>query len=191
MNTPSHVVVNLFLLGKGESSQFYLPIIIGSLLPDVAIFWFYFWAKFIAKIPESKIWSEVYFTDFWQDIFAIPNSIVLCLIGAIICHYYQLTWLKIMFVSMIIHCLFDLPVHHDDAHRHFVPLTNYRFISPFSYWDVRHYGKWVALVELLLVNISSFYLFNQFNSWWAKGITLFNLTIYIFFYWRFFLKYFF
>ena len=190
MNTPSHVVVNLFLLGKEESSRFYLPIILGSLLPDVAIFWFYFWAKFIGKIPESKIWSEVYFTDYWQNIFAIPNSIVLCLVGVAVCHYYQLTWLKIMFISMIIHCLFDLPVHHDDAHRHFVPLTNYRFKSPFSYWDIRHHAKWISLIELMLVNISSYFLYTQFNSWWAKSFVLFNVTIYVILYGRFFLPYF-
>ena len=186
MNTPSHVIINLFLLGKKNYSNFYAPIIIGSILPDIAIFWFYFWAKFIAKIPPSKIWSEVYFSNFWQNIFAIPNSIVLCLVATIICHYHDLTWLKIMFISMILHCLFDLPVHHDDAHRHFVPISNYRFISPFSYWDVRHFGKWIALLELLLVTISTYYLLNQSNSWWSKGLFMSNLTICSFFYWRFY-----
>ncbi len=191
MNTPSHVVINLFLLSKEDTNKFYLPIIIGSILPDIAIFWFYFWAKFIGKIPANKIWSEVYFTDYWQNIFAIPNSIVLCLVGVGICHFYHWNWVKIMLISMIVHCLFDLPVHHDDAHRHFVPLTNYRFISPLSYWDSRHYAKWVSLVELLLVNISTFFLYNQFNSWWAKGLVLFNATIYLVFYLRFYLRYFF
>ena len=186
MNTPSHIVINLFLLGRGPSSQFYLPIIVGSLLPDIAIFWFYFWAKFIQKIPESKIWSETYFSDFWQNIFAIPNSIILSLIGVLICQYYQLTWLKIVFISMIIHCLFDLPVHHDDAHRHFAPLTNYRFISPFSYWDVRYFGKWVALIELLLVNLCSYYLFNQFTSIWGRVLLIFNSGVYLVFYLKFY-----
>lgn len=186
MNTPSHVIINLFVLGREKSSQFYLPIIMGSILPDIAIFWFYFWTKFIKKIPSSTIWSDLYFRTFWQNIFAIPNSIVLCLIGVLICHYYQLYWLKILFISMIVHCLCDLPVHHDDAHRHFVPLTNYRFISPFSYWDVRYFGKWVALVELLLVNVSSVYLFNQFNFWWAKGLLVLTNSFYLIFYFKFY-----
>lgn len=186
MNTPSHVIVNLVILGKGQSSQFSLPIIIGSLLPDVAIFWFYLWTKFITRLPESQIWSERYFSSFWQNIFAIPNSIVLCLIGVGIAHYYQQQGWKIMFISMIVHCLFDLPVHHDDAHRHFVPLTNYRFISPLSYWDKNHYGKWVALVELLLVYFCSFSLYLQFNFWWARFLLLANSALYSILYWRFY-----
>lgn len=186
MNTPSHVIINLFILGRHQPSQFNLPIIIGSLLPDVAIFWFYFWTKFIKKLPESTIWSETYFSSSWQDIFAIPNSIVLCLIGVVIAHYLQQPFLKIMFISMIIHCLCDLPVHHDDAHRHFVPLTDFRFVSPFSYWDVRYHGKWVALLELLIVSGSSVYLYLIFNSWWAKGLILTNNFLYLIFYWRFY-----
>ena len=190
MNTPSHVIINLFALGKEDSPQFYVPIIIGSILPDIAIFYFYFWAKVIAKLPDNKIWSEVYFTDFWQNIFAIPNSIVLCLIAAVVCHFYQLHWLKIMFISMIVHCLFDLPVHHDDAHRHFVPLTNYRFVSPVSYWDTRHYAQWIGLLEFCLVSLSSFYLFNMINAWWGKGLILLNSVVYCLFYLFFYLRYF-
>ena len=187
MNTPSHIVINLFILGREESTNNSLPIIIGSILPDIAIFWFYFWAKFIKNIPSSKIWSEVYFSSFWQNIFAIPNSIVLCLIGVGLAHYWQQPFWKILFISMIVHCLLDLPVHHDDAHRHFVPLSNYRFISPLSYWDKNHYGKWVALAELLLVLASSWYLYFNFQFWWARFLLLINSSLSLVLYVRFYL----
>lgn len=188
MNTPTHAIVNLVILGRKELPQLNLPIIIGSLLPDVALFWFYFWTKFIEKLPESKIWSETYFTPFWQDIFAIPNSIVLCSIGVLISHYCQQPYWKILFISMIIHCLCDLPVHHDDAHRHLVPLSNFRFISPISYWDANYFGKWVAFVELLIMLSCSFFLYKSFDHiWWARILLLSNSSLYIILYLRFYL----
>lgn len=186
MNTPSHIVVNLFLLGRGKSADYSLPIIIGSILPDIAIFWFYFWAKFIKKFSSSYIWGELYFTDFWQNIFAIPNSIILCLLAVIITGYFDKSLWQIMFISMIVHCLFDLPVHHDDAHRHFVPLSNYRFISPFSYWDKNHYGRWVALGELLLVFLSSTYLYFHHSMWWSRVLLLATNIIYFLLYFKFY-----
>lgn len=186
MNTPSHVIINLVILGRQKTADYSFPIIIGSLLPDIAIFWFYFWTKWIKKIPESRIWSEVYFSSSWQNIFAIPNSIVLCLIGVGIAHYWQKPFWKIMFISMIVHCLFDLVVHNNDAHRHFFPVSNYRFISPISYWDKKHYGKWVALAELLLVLGCSYSLYLNVNMWWVRFLLLGSGGLYSILYFRFY-----
>ena len=52
---------------------------------------------------------------------------------------------------MAVHCVTDLLVHREDAHAHFFPLSSWRFVSPVSYWDPRHYGAVVGLVELVLV----------------------------------------
>ncbi len=90
-------------------------------------------------------------------------------------------------VSIICHCLLDLPVHHDDAHRHFFPLSNYRFISPFSYWDVNHYGRVVAAIELLLVLIANPLVLGLLNSPITKGIVIAIDLIYLFGYFRFYL----
>jgi hypothetical protein len=43
----------------------------------------------------------------------------------------------------------DLPLHHEDAHRHFLPFTNWRFISPVSYWDPEYHGRIIAVIEIL------------------------------------------
>ncbi len=45
----------------------------------------------------------------------------------------------------------DLPVHHDDGHRHFFPLSDWRFASPVSYWDPEHYGRIVGTAEAVFV----------------------------------------
>ncbi|MGK7943986.1 MAG: hypothetical protein AB4058_05910 [Microcystaceae cyanobacterium] len=186
MNTPSHTIINLVALGRNTSPSLNYAIILGSILPDIAIFWFYFWSKWIKGLPDNYIWSKAYFSPAWQDIFAVPNSFILCGIGLGIASYFQKPWWQFLFLSMILHLICDIAVHHDDAHRHFFPLSNYRFISPLSYWDVRHYGRWVALFELITVVGCSLWLGKQ-SPWWGKALLFSNSAFYIFFYLQFYL----
>jgi hypothetical protein len=172
MNTPGHYILNLALLGKTISATENLAIAIGAILPDVPIFIFYLIAKFIDKMPEGKIWSEAYYEPFWQNIVALFHSIPLALIGVAICYRFDWKPGLILFVSMVCHSLLDLPVHHDDAHRHFFPLSNYRLISPFSYWDVNHHGRIVAFIEMALVLGVNPLALSLLNSPWAKGIVI-------------------
>lgn len=172
MNTPSHYIVNLAILGKKFSPQANLAIGIGAILPDVPIFIFYFVAKFIHKMPDSQIWSEAYYQPFWQNIIALFHSFPMALIGLIACWYWGWKPGAILFGSMILHSCFDLPVHNDDAHRHLYPFSNYRFISPISYWDPRHYGKIVALVELISVLILTPLVFGFLRSWTTKSLVI-------------------
>jgi hypothetical protein len=75
MNTPSHTILNLAILRRSQSPELTWPIVIGSLLPDAALFVFYGWARAIAQLPERVIWNEAYYQPFWQDVFAVGNSI--------------------------------------------------------------------------------------------------------------------
>ncbi|MDJ0534078.1 MAG: hypothetical protein QNJ70_16585 [Xenococcaceae cyanobacterium MO_207.B15] len=187
MNTPSHYILNLAFLGKTIAPKENIAITIGAILPDVPIFIFYFVAKFIYKLPESKIWTEAYYQPGWQNIIAASHSIPLALIGLGIFIYLDWKPGAILCLSMIGHCLLDLPVHNDDAHRHFFPFSDYRFISPFSYWDVNHYGKWVAGLELLLVLGANPLVINLLKSPFTKGIVILVDFVYIFAYFRFYL----
>ena len=183
MNTPSHAILNLTLLSQSPSIPFALPIALGAVLPDARIFVLYFWAKFVRRQPESKIWRETYGLPFWQNLVAAFHSIPLALIGFAIPHYWGWHSGEIIFLSMIFHSLLDLPVHNHDAHRHFFPFSNYRFISPLSYWDRQHYGEIVSFVEKLLVLGATIYIFRSIDSWLGKGLLIaVNL-----FYWLIFL----
>lgn len=73
-------------------------------------------------------------------------------------------------MSMVFHSLGDLPVHHDDAHRHFFPFSDYRLISPISYWDPQHYGRIVAGVEVLAVWVATAVSFPGVASSIGKGL---------------------
>jgi len=110
MRTPSHAIINLAILGKPQQPQANLAIAIGAILPDIPIFLFYFWAKFILRLPESKIWSEAYYQPVTQNIVALFHSIPLTAIGWLIAYYFGWKQMQIICISMILHSLGDLPV---------------------------------------------------------------------------------
>lgn len=186
MNTPAHSILNLAILGRQQPPLLTWPILFGSWAPDAAMFVFYGWAKLIG-IPEVQIWRELYYAPFWQDVFAIGNSIPLALLGLGITIWQQrLGWIA-FFASVLLHHLADLPLHHDDAHRHFWPLSDFRFISPISYWDREHLGVYGALVETGLLVIASICLLQRMRSRWGRGLLiLINLT-YLYGYYRLYL----
>jgi len=81
-----------------------------------------------------------------------------------------------------------LPVHHDDGHRHFFPLSDWRFESPVSYWDPAHYGHIFLWIELLLVAAGTVWLTTVFTgamrySAALIGIVHVGFLVFAFFYW--------
>ncbi len=181
MNTPSHVILNLALLGRRSKSHLNSPIFWGAMVPDLAMFGFYGWARLIANMDEATIWGEAYYEPFWQDIFDAGNSIPIALLVIAIAlgvRHYRPQWHSLaegtifLAASVILHCLADLPVHVDDGHRHFWPLSNFRFESPISYWDPDHHGGIVALGEFLLVLLASGRVWKILKSRWLCGLLL-------------------
>ncbi|MFG6098842.1 hypothetical protein SPB21_26585 [Leptothoe sp. ISB3NOV94-8A] len=181
MNTPSHVILNLALLGHRSRSHLNPSIFWGALVPDLAMFGFYGWAKLIVQMDEATIWREAYYEPFWQTIFDVGNSIPLALLVIALALWvgrrypvWQPLSLGVIFLaaSVILHCLGDLPVHVDDGHRHFWPFSNFRYESPISYWDPDHHGGIVALVEFLLVMVASIRVWQLLQSRWVKGLLL-------------------
>ena len=179
MNTPSHAIINLGLLGRSPRRAFNLAIVLGGITPDIPIFIFYFWAKLVAKLPERQIWSEAYYQPFWQNVVATFHSIPLALIGLLLATSHRWQAGQFFCLSLVLHSLLDLPVHREDAHRHFFPFSNYRFISPVSYYDPAHYGTIAALIELLWVLGSTIYLIRWVKSPIGKGLMVLTNLVYI------------
>ncbi|ERN41641.1 hypothetical protein KR51_00018690 [Rubidibacter lacunae KORDI 51-2] len=186
MNTPSHFVLNLVLLGRVAAPSANGAIALGAILPDVPIFVFYAAAK-LRGLPESEIWSTAYYEPFWQTLVAIGHSLPLALLGLMTSRAYGWHAGTFVCLSLICHSLLDLPVHNSDAHRHFFPLNDYRFISPVSYWDPNHYGHIAAPVELLLVLAATPFFFALTRSLPVQGIVIAIDLLYVFGYCRFYL----
>ena len=172
MKTPSHAVLNLALLSCWPGVEGTLPILGGAVLPDLPIFLMYAWAKGICREPEAKIWSKTYYSPFWYTWTTAFHSFPLTVLMTAVSFWLGWTMWGLLSLSMVLHSLGDIPVHNNDAHRHFFPLSQYRLISPFSYWDPKYYGPQVAFIERLCVSVGSLYLWGQTHSGVGKSLLL-------------------
>ncbi|MGB3614659.1 MAG: hypothetical protein WBA10_12770 [Elainellaceae cyanobacterium] len=164
MNTPAHVVLNLLCIGRQDKTAVLMPVILGGLLPDLPMFAFYGIEK-LKGTPEQVIWRQAYYLPEWQNFIDLFNSIPLVLLGLGLALWLGSRSSILLFVSMLLHIAGDLPLHHDDGHRHFFPLSNWRFESPVSYWDPNHYGGVFGVMEILAVVASCLLLLRYYRSW--------------------------
>ena len=151
MNTPAHLVLNLALLGGGARVAHTRAIAAGALLPDLPMFGFYLWQKLVRAAPERVIWGERYFDADWQVFFDVFNSIPLAAAGLGIALVFRRIGPALFCGSVIAHALLDLPLHREDAHGHFWPFSDWRFVSPVSYWDSAHFGATASFAETALL----------------------------------------
>ena len=188
MMTQTHGLIAAALLtSPSRSKRHNFSVLLGSLMPDMAIFGLYAWSK-IEKIPESILWRDVYFSEPMLTLTAIGNSLPLYLfvlfmamsVGTVRFKRAGLavdarldqthfSWLvsrsaiALFALAAITHLVGDFPVHAADAHPHFWPFTDWRFHSPISYWDSNHYGHVFFYVEATLGVMLSIILFRRFN----------------------------
>ena len=157
VNTPAHVVLNLLVVGRGRGKP-WKPILLGALLPDLPMLVMYAVERGLLGTSEAIIWQERYFADGWQLFIDLPNSLPLIFVAWAIARFRASAFLEILFLSMALHAGTDLLTHHADAHRHFLPLSDWRFRSPISYWDPAHQGRPFMALELAMLLIGSLWL---------------------------------
>lgn len=176
MNTPTHMLTAAALLSKSGDPRRNWVILAGGVLPDLSIFVLVAWARFIENIPHRTIWREVYWQEPWQTLGAISNSYVIWGLLAVLAWW--LGWRIWMFLAaaILVHISLDFPFHASDAHKHFWPLSDWRFHSPLSYWDGRHHSGWVGALEIGLVLASMFVLWQRFDSRFVRGLLLVGLA---------------
>ncbi len=167
MNSPTHSLVALALLTRTGEKRRNWAVFIGSLIPDAFIYLCWLWLTFIRNEPQRKIWDEIYFNPPMQLTASVFNSIpIYSLLLAIGFWQRQRIWGKLsMFfaAAALLHIAFDFPVHAHDAHAHFWPFSNWKFHSPFSYWEMHLHAKWVGLFEALIGLASIAVLWNRFR----------------------------
>jgi len=174
VQTPTHTLLAFAALSKSGDNKRNWVIFAGSLIPDALIYVCWVWLTFVKQEPQSRIWNEIYFDTPMQLTGAIFNSVPIYLFLAVVAIILMRgTWGKLLLVfalAALIHIATDLPVHADDAHRHFWPLTDWRFYSPFSYWDGDHHAGIVSLVELALALGAIIVLWRRFRTKWPRII---------------------
>ena len=153
MDTGAHIICNLVVQSRSSESRIFAAVLVGAILPDLPIMLFYAWESLVMNSAESEIWSELYFLSGWQNFFDTFNSLPLIAALLALGIYFKKQLISVLALSMALHVLLDLPFHHDDAHRHFFPFSDWRFFSPVSYWDPKYHGDIMHIVQIVIVII--------------------------------------
>jgi membrane-bound metal-dependent hydrolase YbcI (DUF457 family) len=168
MNTPAHLIFGAAAFGKPGQPFVTLAAVLGSLAPDASLYFMVAWNRFVRGMSFEQIFSVEYFSPFWQQVFAIDNSVFVW--GAIL--LLAFLWKSQVVIAFalagLLHIALDFPLHHDDGRPHFWPVSDWVFNSPVSYWDGRAYGHIVSVIEMAAVALLMIYLWRRFPSIFAR-----------------------
>jgi hypothetical protein len=164
MNTPAHLIFGAAAFARPGAGAVTAAALVGALVPDLSLYLMTAWARWMDGIPARVIFDRLYFSDSWQAVFAVDNSIPLWML-VLVAGLAARQAVVIAFAgSGLLHLVFDLVLHHDDARRMFWPLTDWVFRSPFSYWDSQHYGQMIGPLEIAACAGLSVVLWRRFRS---------------------------
>lgn len=177
MMSQTHILLAATVLAKPGKPLRNTAVVIGAFVPDVAIYSLFAWSK-LAGIDERTVWDTLYWQEPWQTYTAAGNSIplyaILLLLGLVLLRGVPVLFRAGLFLTFfalaaLIHIGGDLPVHVADAHRHFWPLSDWKFISPISYWNPDHHGRIFSFIEAAGGLVLCAILFRRFKTWWVRG----------------------
>ncbi|HEY8212185.1 MAG TPA: hypothetical protein VIG99_32105 [Myxococcaceae bacterium] len=146
MRTPGHAVLNVALFARHGPPAVVAATVAGAVLPDLPIVWLYFQEK-LRGTPAEEIWRVHYQKPFWSNLIHMMHSLPMAAAGLAAGALAREPVVAAFFASALLHALCDIPVHGVDAHRHFLPFSQRRFVSPLSYWEVRRHARAVTFVE--------------------------------------------
>lgn len=145
----------MLALPRRQGPSYTAAAVLGGILPDLPMVIFYLVHKIFLRSLEGEIWTHFYFLPAWQGLFDAFHSLPLIAIVMIVSWRLGSRNALVLSAAMALHVALDLPFHHDDAHRHFFPFSDWRFASPLSYWDPSHFGTSVFWVETAFVLIGA------------------------------------
>ncbi len=167
MNTPAHLIIGAAAFARPDATKVNIAAIFGALAPDLSLYVMSIGAMLMGY-SAGEVFDRLYFTDAWQQVFAIDNSFFVW--GAILAlsWWRGVAWGVAMAGAALLHIGLDFPLHHDDGRAHFWPISDWVFESPISYWDPRHHGGVVGAFEILLCIGLSVLLWRRFKDLWPR-----------------------
>lgn len=183
MMTQTHLLVATAALTRPQSARWNLAIAAGALLPDAAMFVFF--AQGVATgTAQQQLWDTDYWRADWQTVFSVFNSLplyALCLgLGLLVRPRFAWSGALIGFsLAALLHIAFDFPVHVEDAHAHFWPVSDWRFHSPVSYWNRDHHGLMMSAIESGLGLACAGVMMRRFRARWVWALCSVASLLYV------------
>lgn len=184
MITTTHMLIAGAILTRRDAPrrQNFIAFFAGF-FPDLSVFVMVLYSL-VTGVGRGNMWRSpdgLYWQEPWQGFSAISNSIplyaVLFLLGWLLAtrvplyaHYWRL--ITVFAAGAALHVLTDFPVHTDDAHVHFWPVSDWRFYSPVSYYQRANYGEIVGVIELVLGLGLAALLLWRFRNIWARAFII-------------------
>jgi hypothetical protein len=170
VNTPAHLIFGAAAFARPGRTSENIAALSGALLPDLSLYLLAAWSLYVLRIPPETVFGTLYFSPLWQGIFAVDNSIPLWAAGLALGLALRNRVIIAFAGAGLLHLAFDFPLHHDDARRHFWPLSDWVFQSPVSYWNPRFFGRITAPIEVAVCLGLSIVLWQRFRSWPARAM---------------------
>lgn len=164
MNTPAHLIMGAAAFGRPGAAGVTWCALAGGFVPDLSLYVMAGVSIFLMGISPQVVFDQLYYSPAWQQVFAIDNSFVLWGIALGLAIWRKAPGAVAFCGAALLHLAFDFPLHNDDARMHFWPLTDWKFISPVSYWDPALGGNIVGLAEATLVAVMAVYLLRRFRE---------------------------
>ena len=189
MNTQSHVIIGVALLGRGIPKRAWIAAACG-LLPDITMLLIVLGLK-LAGYPAQQIFVELYWQNWWQISNGLSHNFWLwgglALLAVAMRERLANTaatidrWSLVMVfaASGLLHAAIDFLSHREDAHMSLWPVTRWKFVSPVSYYDSNHYGTVFTIFEAVLGLCLGVMLFRQFQNFFVRMALVIAMTLYV------------
>lgn len=170
MNTPAHLILGASAFARPDRRGTLAAALAGSLAPDVSLYVMVAVAVWGMGIPARTVFGEYYYSDSWQSVFAVDNSFVLWGLLLAVALWRRWPLLVVFSGAGLLHLAFDFPLQTHDARQHFWPLTDWVFISPFSYWDGAAHAGMIGLGTLGLTLALAALLIRRFQTLGVRAL---------------------
>lgn len=172
MNTPAHLIFGTAVFGKTQPRGTYWAALAGAFAPDFSLYIMAAVSIWIMEVPARTVFGEYYYSDAWQSVFAVDNSFILWGIVFAFAIWRKMPILFAFAGAGLLHLALDFPLHTHDARMHFWPLTDWVFISPFSYWDNSAHAGMIGPMALFGAAVLAVVLWQRFQDLKVRGITV-------------------
>ena len=150
MHTPTHAVLSL-AFDRGRYLGCWRALTLGAVLPDLPSILVSTWFLGVRGMAPDDLFGGLYQEAWFKLVLAPFHAIPVGLVLLGVALWRKARALEAFAVAFLVHALLDLPLHGEDAHAHFFPLSDVRIHSSLSYWDRATGAQVVAGLELVLI----------------------------------------